>query len=125
MTGPFQIGAHAGLTRLWIYPVALTLVGAALASPWRVGVVSGKSMYPTLKPGSVMIYDTRYYEDHLIRAGDVVLLKWCGETWVKRIYGVPGKRFWAFHERLDGAERFTPISEDSRSRFEALAHGLR
>jgi signal peptidase I len=81
-------------------------------------------MYPTLKPGSVMIYDTQHYTEQPVRPGDVVLLKWRGETWVKRVYGVSGRTFWAFQERLEGEERYTPIDTESRIQFETLAKGL-
>ena len=127
MTGPFQIAQHAGITRLCMYPMALTIVGAAFASPWRVGVVNGKSMNPTLKPGSVMIYDTHYYANHPIQAGDVVLLKWGGETWVKRVYGVPDTMFLAVREHLNGGERNsnTPIKAADLDHFERFAQALR
>lgn len=127
MTVPFKRARRAGFMRLGIYPLALGVVGAAFATPWRMGVVNGKSMNPTLKPGSVMIYDTHYYANHSIQAGDVVLLKWGGETWVKRVYGIPDTMFLAVREHLNESDRSinTPIKAADLIHFERLARVLR
>jgi len=120
-----QMSGRTELYRLMIYLIApFLLIASALASPWRGAVVSGKSMYPTLKPNEMLVYDKSYYARNPFRVGDVVLLKHQEAIWVKRIYAVPGQTFWAFNDRLDGAEHFTPISPDDRHQFEKLANGL-
>src|SRR4051794_23352639 len=107
--------------RLGMYALVVMFTGAAYGSPWRPAVVSGKSMYPTLKPSELLVYDTSYYARNPIRAGDVVLLKLQGEVWVKRIYAVAGSTFWAFKDYLDGREWLRPVDESVLNRFRAMA----
>ena len=47
----------------------LCLIAAALLSPWRPGIVDGRSMEPTLPPGSLFAYDRGYYRTHSVRRG--------------------------------------------------------
>jgi signal peptidase I len=72
------------------YLVALSLSGALLASPYRVGVVCGKSMDPSFRDGQVYLLDRAYYRDHAPQRGEVVLLGHEGATLIKRVVAVGG-----------------------------------
>jgi signal peptidase I len=69
------------------------LVGVALGSPLRAAIVSGESMTPTLRPGQ-FILSYRDGRKDAIRRGDVVLLRYRGQVYVKRVFAVGGDRFW-------------------------------
>jgi signal peptidase I len=92
--------------------------------PWRVGVVSGESMTPTMKPGGFFVYDTMARARPPER-GDVVLLQVSGQTWVKRVYAVGGERIWVLETLQDGQRRWEPIYAPHRAYFARLAEGMR
>lgn len=58
--------------------------------PFRLGIVHGQSMCPTLRNGEVVLLDQRYYRNHPVRAGDIVVLRHGGDYLTKRIYAAPG-----------------------------------
>ncbi len=60
------------------------------ASPLTTTVVMGHSMEPTLRPGELRVLDRAYYRDHPVYRGDVVVLNFGGETYIKRVYAAPG-----------------------------------
>jgi signal peptidase I len=114
-----------GRIRTWAGS-GLCLVMAAQLCPLRPGVVVGRSMEPTLAPGSLFLYDHSYYRDHPLRAGDVVLIRHGGTTWVKRIFAVEGESFWTLRRRLeDGRFRRDPVARGHESRFARLAENER
>jgi signal peptidase I len=62
------------------------------ASPLTTTVVLGHSMEPTMRPGELRVLDRNHYRDHPILKGDVVVLNFAGETYIKRVYATPGDR---------------------------------
>ena len=75
--------------------ILIATLGAALvtgvALPLRPTVVLGHSMTPTLRPGGCYVLNTRYYRDHPLKCGDIVVFRHRGETLTKRIYALPGE----------------------------------
>lgn len=67
----------------------LAAAGLTLAAPWRVGVVLGNSMSPSLRNGSFYLLD-RSKEAKEIRPGDVVVFRRGGVNYIKRVIAVGG-----------------------------------
>lgn len=98
-------------------PVRVLMVVALviLLLPWRMGVVRGESMDPTLKSGSLFLLDRAYYRLHPLRRGDVVVLRRGGETLVKRVMAAGGDRFLAWQEYSDGVTSEPITAEVART----------
>jgi signal peptidase I len=64
------------------------------ASPLTVTTVLGHSMEPTLRPGGSYVLDRGYYRSHALVQGDIVVFRKAGETYIKRVYALPGDRLW-------------------------------
>jgi signal peptidase I len=74
---------------------ALALLAALrAAAPLTMTVVLGHSMEPTLRPGGCYVLDRGYYRSHPLARGDIVVLKYDGETYIKRVAALPGDRLW-------------------------------
>lgn len=90
-----------------VYLVSLTLATALWmawhASPCVLGVVMGKSMEPTLQSGQVIAIDRHYYRTHRPRPGEIVVFRYNGETYVKRVYAVEGQTIHLLAEGRGGA----------------------
>jgi signal peptidase I len=95
-----------------------------VALPWRVGVVLGESMTPTMRPGGLFLYDTTA-RGRAPERGDIVLLQVSGQTWVKRVYAVGGERIWVLETIQDGQRRYEPVYAPHRAYFARLAKGMR
>jgi len=70
------------------------LTALRFASPLTTTVVRGASMEPTLQSGAFYVLDRGYYRSHALTRGDVVVLKIDGDTYIKRVYALPGDRLW-------------------------------
>jgi signal peptidase I len=103
----------------------LALIAAGLCMPWRAGLVMGRSMEPTLPHGSVFLYDHQYYRTHPVRAGDIIVLRQNGTTWIKRVYAPGGSRFWALREVVAGSINRRPIRASQSARFARVVSHLR
>lgn len=55
-------------------------------------VVLGESMAPTLHSGRLIWVDRTYYRKHAPARGEVVVFRYQGHTYVKRIYRGPGEK---------------------------------
>lgn len=68
------------------------MLGSAVyfLQPFRFRFIWGDSMHPTIDNGTLVCVDTGFYRRHPVAAGDIVLLKHNGETYVKRVVAVPG-----------------------------------
>ncbi len=74
-----------------IFLTGMALFIAAYFVPFRLAVVSGPSMTPTLHSGQLLVVDQRYGKSgHAIARGDIVSFNFHGAKYVKRIYGLPG-----------------------------------
>jgi signal peptidase I len=103
---------------LLLTTLAATLV-AALITPLHTTVVRGDSMAPTLKPGGLYVLDKGYYRDHAVERGDVVVFRYQGETWIKRVYAVPGDRLLLLqYSDGEGTEVVEPSEVDLYRRLE-------
>jgi signal peptidase I len=71
-------------------------------------VVVGSSMQPALSDRQMALVDARAYRDDPVRTGDVVLLRWRGEVYVKRVAAVGGER--VALARVDGDLTLVPES---------------
>lgn len=73
--------------------ISATALAALLAAqPFRPVVVVGSSMQPTLSDRQMALVDARAYRGDPICPGDVVLLRWRGKVYVKRVAAVGGDR---------------------------------
>ncbi|MET0718440.1 MAG: signal peptidase I [Pseudoxanthomonas sp.] len=73
-------------------------------SPYRV---PSRSMSPTIEPGQIVIASAGYYHKHSPERGDIVIfLVSDGNSWIKRVVGLPGERIAIDHGvvRIDGHE---------------------
>ena len=110
--------------------IRLALAGAAVVSllalqPWRVGIVSGGSMEPTLPAGTPFVYARQATNVQPLRAGDIVLIAVEGQTWIKRIFALGGERFWVLSIREEAGWHLRPIVASQRRYFEQVAARMR
>jgi phage repressor protein C with HTH and peptisase S24 domain len=49
-------------------------------------------MEPTLRSGALSVLDRSYYRSHPLRRDDIVVFRLGGETYIKRVYALPGER---------------------------------
>jgi signal peptidase I len=90
--------------------IALILAFTVFCQEFKLAVVVGESMLPTLRSGDVLIVDRRAYDQCDPGRGDIVVARY-GEDWVvKRVVGLPGEEVEVRKGALfiDG----TPFSED-------------
>lgn len=71
--------------------VALVAVAVYLGCPFRLEVVRGDSMDPTLHDGAVCVLDRNYYATHSMVQGDVIAFRMDDTVLTKRVYGAPGQ----------------------------------
>ncbi|MBI3948612.1 MAG: signal peptidase I [Armatimonadetes bacterium] len=95
--------------RRQVQPGLLWVLGALLAlwiwCPYKLSVVLGASMTPTLRSGQVILIDRVYYRSHPVQRGDIIAFRQAGPAEVKRVYGLPGDRVWEVRSR-DGENVF-------------------
>jgi signal peptidase I len=73
--------------------LSLSIILLMIINPFKLIVVVGDSMYPTLKSGNILIAKK---SDHFNR-GDIVVVKAeDGAIIIKRVYAVPGDRIWYY-----------------------------
>jgi len=55
--------------------------------------VASRSMVPTVAPGQIVILHSAYYRRHAPQRGDIVVFRNSedGDTWIKRVIGLPGE----------------------------------
>ena len=81
--------------RLWwltTMGIVLVALGLLFRTHYRLVIVSGTSMLPTLKPGDVLVIDKREYEYTRPDRGDIVVARYSGGLVVKRVVGLPGEQ---------------------------------
>ena len=70
---------------------ALILVFTVFCHEFKLAIVVGESMLPTLRPGDLLIVDRRAYDQSDPGRGDIVVARY-GKDWVvKRVVGLPGE----------------------------------
>jgi signal peptidase I len=91
--------------RVAVQPLRFCLTGVVfiaclllLQSQFRLVLVVGESMRPTLGHGDLLLADKRAYQGHAPERGDLVVVRHQQELIVKRIVGLPGEEV----EVIDG-----------------------
>ena len=69
--------------------------------PYRLEIISGKSMTPALQDGELILLDRRYYRHNPIQKGDIVSCVVNGKKIIKRIYALPGEQVIQLHNNKD------------------------
>jgi signal peptidase I len=108
------------------YLISLTLIAGLLlawyASPCVLGVVMGNSMTPTLHSGQFVAIDRHYYRTHRPRAGDVVVFRHLGTTYIKRVYAAEGETIHLLAEGYRGDRTLVqPIRRGHEATIRAAA----
>jgi signal peptidase I len=70
--------------------------------PFQIGVVQGASMEPSFRSGQVILIDRRYYRNHPLRRGDVIVFRQEDGVLIKRVFGLAGDSFWTLMSADDG-----------------------
>jgi signal peptidase I len=78
-------------TAIFLMSFALVIIGSLFWSTYKLVVVSGDSMLPTLKSGDLLLVDKRAYEQVEPDRGDIVVARHAGELIVKRVVGLSGE----------------------------------
>ncbi len=81
---------------LW-FLMAFALLTFGLRTQFRLVLVKGQSMAPTLASGELLLVSTRAYLKAPPARGDVVVARYQGELIVKRVVGLPGETVDARH----------------------------
>lgn len=108
--------------RLFLLVTLAVVATVRAASPLTMTVVLGHSMEPTMHPGGLYVLDRGYYRTHPLTRGDVVVLRLEGETYIKRVYALPGDRLWLVRYPEGGSELVDP--EDAARLRHAQGIGL-
>jgi signal peptidase I len=95
--------------------LALSALGLAAARPGRFCVVMGHSMSPTLHHGQVVWVEAVDPDQPDPRRGDVVLFRWQGRNYVKRVYATEGDRVVMLAEVGDAQPLLTPVRPDAEA----------
>ena len=99
----------------------VTAVSAIYFSPFRLAIVSGPSMNPTLHSGQIMLLDRRYAKPgHPVKKGDIVSFNYKGSKFVKRVYGLPGDVIYQLHTSNE-PEMIIPASQLERIRKSVMS----
>jgi signal peptidase I len=101
----------------WFLAAILPVVALLrTVSPLTATVVEGHSMEPTLHPGEVRLLERGYYRFHPLSRGDVVVLRLGGQTYVKRVYALPGDQLWLMHYAEDDRNELLVPADAARLR---------
>ena len=71
--------------------IALSSAVLMFRDHFRLTIVVGDSMLPTIKSGEVLLVDRLAYQNSEPRRGDIVMARYAAEFVVKRIVGLPGE----------------------------------
>ena len=92
---------RTGVRRRWLLLGALT-VGLYFLCPFRLSIVHGDSMSPTLRDGELCLLDRSGFKAYGPAVGDVVVFRRGAEVFTKRIYGAPGQTVTLIQDVRDG-----------------------
>jgi len=96
--GEMLTKSRAGIILLALF------VFAVYFQPYRLGMVTGESMTPTLQNGQLLLIDRDYYKHHPIQRGDIISFRVNGKTLVKRVYALPGEQVIQLHGDSNSAD---------------------
>jgi signal peptidase I len=96
--------------------VLAMLLGVWGFSPYRVGMVWGDSMIPTLQSGRWIVIDRQYYRHHRPRRGEIVVFRHDGATYIKRVHAGAGETILLMADGERGARTLTqPIHPEQEA----------
>ncbi len=78
--------------RLKIYLVLLAITLILYLQPFRLGIVLGNSMEPTLNNADLFLLEVKKISPQDLKVGDIVAVKVDGLILVKRVYALPGQK---------------------------------
>jgi len=81
--------------------IGMVVVMAVALCPFKVGMVRGSSMTPSMSPNQFFVLDRGYYRSHKPVQGEVIVFRHGGTTMIKRIIGLPGNTVWLFDFKGD------------------------
>lgn len=79
------------LSRLAALGIILAAIGAGFSAHYKLVIVSGSSMLPTLSSRDLLVIDKRAYEKSQPDRGDIVVARGTASLVVKRVVGLPGE----------------------------------
>ncbi len=92
-------------SKQWVLGALATgLAATYLFVPYRLGVVCGDSMDPSMRNGQVYLINQNKQENESAKAGDVVVFKRDGAQYIKRVLAAPGDSIYLM--RQEGADDF-------------------
>jgi len=97
----------------------MSLAAAGWWLPWRIGIVDGHSMDPTLHTGQVVAVDRAFYQRHPLSVGDVVFFRGEDGVYVKRIYAVAGQTVYLLDPESGAGSELIPIDPAMARRITA------
>lgn len=99
------------------------VIALAALMPWRVGVVLGSSMAPTMTNHQVYLLDRGPFRKQPILRGDVVVFEHDGRSYIKRVVAVGGDHLTLL--RFRGSTENTVVPEWQLSSVRRLARSPR
>jgi signal peptidase I len=97
--------------------IFLLALGLLIVCPFKIGVVLGSSMSPTLGNHQVIVIHRNWYRNRPVNTGDVVVLQHSQEMLVKRVIATAGDTLWELRDPLIGS--FELIDERAVPRVQA------
>jgi len=91
MKKPRSLWLWISESRLVAYALMLLALGLLFRSHYRLTLVSGDSMAPTLKGGYVLLIDKSAYSRAEPERDDIIVMRYSNGLVVKRIVGLPGE----------------------------------
>jgi signal peptidase I len=102
-------------SRLAIIVLALFTLTVYL-QPYRLEIVSGKSMTPALQDGELILLDCHYYRHNPVQKKDIVSCVVNGKRIIKRVYALPGEEVIQLHNGKDRSNDMI-ISPDTVEKY--------
>ena len=96
---------------LGCFLIGLLLLLALARTQFRLVLVQGRSMEPTLTHGTVLLVHTRAFDNSPPARGDVVVAQFRDEFIIKRVVGLPGETIDTRNGRVHVDGR--PLPEDT------------
>jgi signal peptidase I len=104
------------MRRLGLLGTLLVLVAFYVAAPYRLGVVVGDSMSPSMKHGDMYLLERTYGDLTNLEAGDVVVFRHNGASYLKRVLAMPGDKVYVLTIPGAGRDEFIMDWELARMR---------
>src|SRR5947207_2179433 len=107
------------LVRMRFLVMGVLALAVYFGSPFRLSVVHGASMEPTLREGDIWLVDRTYYAHHPLVKGEILCFRHGDRMLTKRVYGVPGETLILIHYTDDGTYEIpTPSELKANLRFD-------